>query len=270
MSRIGLRGGSAGQPIRRRARPRRSRARSNTASSIGSVSCPVKVFCWLTWYEHSDRCAAGPARPATSTPWPNRGPGPHAEHAGQDLVAELARARRRRGARSSSASSRSRNGRHAVALVDGRLVGRRRAAHRRGDVGAGRASSPSSRPDALGPVGQPGAPQRPVEPLARAVAGEHPPGAVGAVRGRGQPDDHDAAPPDHRSRAPADPSSRRRGTRPASRAATCSRQATSRGQARHATTSAVEPGQRVHRRGHPTRRPWTGGRRLRARPTPVA
>ena len=28
-------------------------ARSNTASSIGSVSRPVNVFCWLGWYEHS-------------------------------------------------------------------------------------------------------------------------------------------------------------------------------------------------------------------------
>jgi hypothetical protein len=26
-----------------------SRARDRTASSIGSVSLPVKVFCWLTW-----------------------------------------------------------------------------------------------------------------------------------------------------------------------------------------------------------------------------
>ena len=31
----------------------RATARSNTASSIGSVSRPVNVFCWLGWYEHS-------------------------------------------------------------------------------------------------------------------------------------------------------------------------------------------------------------------------
>ena len=28
------------------------RARANTASNMGSVSTPVKVFCWLGWYEH--------------------------------------------------------------------------------------------------------------------------------------------------------------------------------------------------------------------------
>ena len=32
-----------------RARPPSSAARGKTASSIGSVSRPVKVFCWLTW-----------------------------------------------------------------------------------------------------------------------------------------------------------------------------------------------------------------------------
>ena len=29
--------------------PASSRARARTASSMGSVSLPVKVFCWLTW-----------------------------------------------------------------------------------------------------------------------------------------------------------------------------------------------------------------------------
>ncbi len=29
--------------------PARARARSSTASSMGSVSLPVNVFCWLTW-----------------------------------------------------------------------------------------------------------------------------------------------------------------------------------------------------------------------------
>ena len=57
---------------------RAPRARAKTASSIGSVSLPVKVFCWLTWNEHEQRAAVG--RSGTSTPWPNVGRGAHAEH----------------------------------------------------------------------------------------------------------------------------------------------------------------------------------------------
>src|SRR5690606_20156606 len=36
-------------PPRQPGTPASCRARSNTASSISSVSLPVKVFCWLTW-----------------------------------------------------------------------------------------------------------------------------------------------------------------------------------------------------------------------------
>lgn len=46
-----------------------ARARANTRSSIGSVSRPVNVFCWLTWYEPSS--CQGPIR--TSAAWPNAG-----------------------------------------------------------------------------------------------------------------------------------------------------------------------------------------------------
>ena len=45
---------------------------SRTASSIGSVSLPVKVFCWLGWYEQTTYVPSG-AR--TSTPCPNFGRG---------------------------------------------------------------------------------------------------------------------------------------------------------------------------------------------------
>src|SRR5262249_18764170 len=69
-----------------------------------------------------------------------------------------------------------------VALAGGRLVGGRRAADDGGDVGVFEAQA------VVGPlpgrlVGEPGAVERRVEPLAGAVAGEHAPGAVGAVGG---------------------------------------------------------------------------------------
>jgi hypothetical protein len=44
-------------------------------------------------------------------------------------------------------------------------------------------------PDCLGPVRVAGPVQGSVEPVAGAIAGEHPAGAVGAVRRRGQADD---------------------------------------------------------------------------------
>ena len=53
-------------------RPASSRARATTASSIGSVSRPVKVFCWLTWYEQR---IVRPSPAGTSSPWANRGRG---------------------------------------------------------------------------------------------------------------------------------------------------------------------------------------------------
>ncbi len=75
------------------------------------------------------------------------------------------------------------------ALRRGRLVGRRRAVHGRGDVGAGQ-------PQAVVPrrAGRLRGEARPVEggeePVTGPVPGEHPPGAVGAVRGGRQPDQH--------------------------------------------------------------------------------
>ena len=85
--------------------------------------------------------------------------------------------------------------------------------------------------------------ERRVEPLARAVAGEHPPGAVGAVGGRGEADDQDprrrVAEAADRPRPVVLAAVARGGS-----AASASRQATSRGQRRQAWTSAasaVEP-----------------------------
>ena len=67
-------------------------------------------------------------------------------------------------------------------------------------------------------VREAGAVQRREQEVARPVAGEHPAGAVAAVRGGREPDEQQPGAADRRSRAPAGPSTPRRGTRPASRA----------------------------------------------------
>ena len=77
-----------------------------------------------------------------------------------------------------------------VALGRRRLVGRRRALHRRGDPGVAQDQAVGAR-GALGLVGEAGPPQRPVEPLAGAVAREHAAGPVGPVGGGGEADDDD-------------------------------------------------------------------------------
>ena len=71
-----------------------------------------------------------------------------------------------------------------------------------------------------------------------AVAGEHPAGPVGAVRGGRQTDDQDPRRAPTRNRAPACPSRARRRRTGASRRRPRSRQSTSRGHARHTLTSA--------------------------------
>ena len=48
-------------------------ARTNTASSIGSVSLPVKVFCWLGWNEHSSVGPCGAGRRLDAVAEPRRG-----------------------------------------------------------------------------------------------------------------------------------------------------------------------------------------------------
>ena len=75
--------------------------------------------------------------------------------------------------------------------------------------------SPSSRPTPWAGW-RPAAVEGGVQEVAGAVAGEHPTGAVRAVRGGREADDHEVARPGRRTRARAGPSSRRRGTPPAS------------------------------------------------------
>ena len=98
-------------------------------------------------------------------------------------------------------------------------------------------AKPSAESTLIGRVGQAGPVQRGVQHVAGAVTGEHPSGAVAAVRGGRQAQDHHPGP----RRAPS-------GYRPAPvgssandlrlAMATCSRHWTSRGQARHTDTRA--------------------------------
>ena len=81
-----------------------------------------------------------------------------------------------------------------VALGRQRLVVGRRALHRGRDPRAVSAN-PSSIDDRRRLVGQAGAVHRPEQEVAGTVAGEHPPGSVGAVGRRGQPE--------HQHRRPA-------------------------------------------------------------------
>ena len=143
-------------------------------------------------------------------------PRPHAELAARRLVGERRRGTRPR-ARRAAAPAR-------AAGTGGTRRARRAAACCR----AARTSPPPSptRPSSVSPsstrhrrrlVGQPGAVHRPEQPVARAVAGEHPAGAVGAVCGRRQAEHQDARRRGRRTRGSAGPSTSRRGRRPASR-----------------------------------------------------
>ena len=168
-----------------------SLARARTASVIGSVSLPVKVFCWLGWKQPSRV-----QRPrSASAPWPKRGFGrgvgtPIAARRAQEAVpAEGAEGDDHAGAvEQVELALQIREA--VVALRRRRLVGGRRAADGGGDVGV-------DQPQAVVAahrgrlVGEAGPVKRRVEPVAGAVAGEHAAGAVGAVGGGGEADDQD-------------------------------------------------------------------------------
>jgi len=77
-----------------------------------------------------------------------------------------------------------------VALVDGWLVRRWSAAHRRADSDVGQRES-IVRSSARWPVGEPGPMERRPQEVAARVAGEHPPGPVAAVRRRREAEDED-------------------------------------------------------------------------------
>ena len=89
-----------------------------------------------------------------------------------------------------------------------------------------------------GLVGEAGPVQGAVQPLARSVTGEHA-ARCGSRRARAgaRPTMTTDRVRDRRTRARRGPSTARRGTRPGARSATCSRQATRRGQRRQSATS---------------------------------
>ena len=180
---------------------------------MGSVSLPVKVFCWLGWKEpSSDRPALGAVLVR----------GGRSAAAGGCPAAGRRRPRRTCPGRRSrpgwiSRSSSAAYGQAVVALLRERLVGGRRAAHGRryprvpelqAVLGVQR----------LGLVREAGPVQRGEQPVSRAVAGEHAarcgsrraPQAPGRARRRSRPG--------RRSRARACPSSPRRRRQRVSRA----------------------------------------------------
>ena len=161
-------------------------ARSKMASSIGGVSRPVKVFCCDGWNEAS---SVGPPSSATSTPWPKRGRGrtPYTRQAAANPKAP----RHTTTAGSSAASSRRANGSQASRSCGvGALAG---GAHLTDAVTHTSAQlEPVADVRRRRLVGQPDAVHGGEQEVAAAVAGEDPPGAVGAVGGRGQAEHDDA------------------------------------------------------------------------------
>jgi hypothetical protein len=121
---------------------------------------------------------------------PELGLGSHAELAAHDVVRELAEHNDHAHV-AQQCELAPQVGQARLALGDRGLVDRRRAPHGGGDVAVGELQAVVDR-HALGLVGVAGAVQRGEEPVARTIAGEHPPGAVPAVGRRRQPDDQQA------------------------------------------------------------------------------
>ena len=160
------------------------RARANTASNIGTVSLPVKVFCWLGWYEPS---ITSPPGSGLSTRWPNAGRGRRPTCDATACQANCPSATTTAASRSSD-SSRARNGAQADRSAGcGLFPGGAQCTA--AVMYAPLSVRPSSRRGAGGLGCEPSPVQRGEEPVAGPVPGEHPAGAVGAVRRRRQADD---------------------------------------------------------------------------------
>ena len=189
------------------------RAASRGASrSIGWVSRPVNVFCWLGWYEPTT--TKPPAR--ATAPCPNAGRGRASSPVSAAIVRNadshaIAPSATRTRTSARSASSRTRNGRQVRPLLGRRLVGRRRAAHGGRDVRVAECQAVASpAPNRL--IRQPDRVHRLEQEVARGVAGEDAAGPVATVGGRRQARRSGSAPRDRRSRARAGPSTSRPGT----------------------------------------------------------
>ena len=154
-----------------------------------------------------------------AAPWPNAGrgrsPWPRPARTRQvESQASLPSVTTTR-TRGSAAHSASRNGRQAsnscgVGLLSG---GAQRTA---AVIQASRRVRPSRRDSEIGRLAKPAACIAVIRKQAGSIAGEHPAGAVGAVRAGRQADDQQRAPRDRRSRAAGGPSRSRRDTRRAS------------------------------------------------------
>ena len=168
----------------------------------------MNVFCWLGWNAPTTRERAARDLEPVREPRParreldarERGRAQRRprrlvpERAEHDDHAHLGRAAAAR-ARGTAGTCRARSG---VGLFAG---GAQRTA---AAMYASCSSSPSSSADRLGLIREAGAVQRREQEVARAVAGEHPAGAVAAVRGGREPDDAATGPagspkPGHRS-----------------------------------------------------------------------
>ena len=169
-----------------------TRARSRTASSIGGVSRPVNVFCWLGWYVPTSVYGPIVGLGAVGEPGlrARRRRGRAAASALSAASQPMAPSATMTRSSASSSISRTRYGRQVACSVDRRLVGRRGAAD------GGRDSHAVERQAVIGAaahraVREADLVHRPPQEVARGVAGEHAPGPVAAVRGRREADEQD-------------------------------------------------------------------------------
>ncbi len=156
---------------------------------MGSVSLPVKVFCWLGWKQ--PRTVTSPYGPGTA--YSDRvaefgaGTGDGAadglEGVEEDVEAELAEADDRAGRRQHQFQFCVEPGRAGVAFLDGRLVGGRGAADRRHHASADQVETVAG-VGARGLRSQTYPIERSEEPVARSITSEYPTGSV-ATMGRG-------------------------------------------------------------------------------------
>ena len=154
-----------------------------------AVSRPVNVFCWEGWKQPS---SGSGRRRRSSAPWPKRGRGRGAgrpRSARRRSAASQAKAPRQTTTRDVGAADVELGagpGQAGVALVGRRRVRRRRAAHGGADPQRRAAAARRRAWRETGWLAKPVRCSAANEEVARAVAGEHPAGAVGAVRGRRQ------------------------------------------------------------------------------------
>ncbi len=166
------------------------RARVSTTSSIGGrqgaregvlladvIRAEDRGLSTIGCGRHVDLEAVREARPRS-----------HAEIGGQHLIRELPQ--RQQHPRLVEQRELALQERPAPVAFSGcRLVRRRRASHRRGDVRAVQTQTVIDR-DTGGLIGEAGPPQGCVQEVATAIAGEHAAGAIRPVRGRRQAHEH--------------------------------------------------------------------------------